>query len=154
MSVDTPVPAGTRFGTETVGDSQVPWNIILDANGNNAVIVLLAALNTIATGIATLDSGDASSANQATEIAALNALGTLLSGQAPADNFKAITPNDSTALTTVPKALFIGVAGNLTVKGGDGISALFPVQAGQILPIRARFVMATGTTATGIVAIS
>ncbi|WP_174286639.1 hypothetical protein [Sphingomonas bacterium] len=73
---------------------------------------------------------------------------------APADNFAGIATSDTVALATVPKALFIGGAGNLVVKGGDGVQATFAVVAGQIVPIRARFVMTTGTTATGIVAIS
>lgn len=77
-----------------------------------------------------------------------------LAASAPADNVIAITPNDATALVAVPKALFIGGSGNLTIKGANGVPALLIVQAGQIVPVRARFVMATGTTATGIVAIS
>jgi len=134
-----------------------PKNLLARADGTDLGEPLLADLVAIKAsvdalapyldGLEALLGPLATAAGQATLLAAVQA-------STPADNFKAITPNDSTALTTVPKALFIGVAGNLTVKGGDGQSALFPVQAGQILPIRARYVMATGTTATGIVAIS
>lgn len=73
---------------------------------------------------------------------------------ASGDNWVAVTPNDGADLAVIPKALYIGGAGNIVVNGADGNAATFAVTAGQILPIRARRVRATSTTATGIVAIS
>lgn len=69
----------------------------------------------------------------------------------PADRFAAIIPNDGADVAEMPRALFIGGGGNLVVQGRDGVSATFIVGAGQILPIRAARVMATGTTASDIV---
>lgn len=66
----------------------------------------------------------------------------------PADNIFAITPSDSTALTVVPKALFVTVAGNLAVRGTGATPVTIPVAVGQVIPIRARYVYATNTTAT------
>ena len=72
---------------------------------------------------------------------------------APARRWAAVTPHDSTNLTELPKALFIGGAGNLVAVGEDDATATFAVTAGQILPIRCKRVNSTSTTATGIVAL-
>lgn len=69
----------------------------------------------------------------------------------PADRFVAIAPAD-TALAVVPKALYVGGAGNLVVKGSDGVQVTFAVAANSYHPIRPRNIMAA-TTATGIVAL-
>ncbi len=65
---------------------------------------------------------------------------------APADDIFAITPADAD-LPTIPKALLCTVSGNLAVRGTTATTVTFPVVAGQIIPIRARRVMAA-TTAT------
>ena len=67
---------------------------------------------------------------------------------ASADRIVAITASDSTALNPVPKALVALTAGNVALKGTDAAAVTVPVVAGQLLPLRARYVMATGTTAT------
>lgn len=56
------------------------------------------------------------------------------------------------------RAVFVGVAGTLNVemrggKSSDGGTVSFDAYAGMILPIQATRVNATGTTATGIVAL-
>ncbi len=73
--------------------------------------------------------------------------------QAPATSAFAITPNNSTQLTSVTRAVYVGGAGNLTVlMDNDTSNVTFTgVPAGSILPIRVRLVAATGTTATSIV---
>lgn len=67
----------------------------------------------------------------------------------------AVTPSDSVDLPGGPcKGLYIGVAGNVTVNmdnGGAGI--LFTAAPVGVLPIVAKRVLATGTAATGIVAL-
>lgn len=71
----------------------------------------------------------------------------------PASYGAAVTPNDSTDLATVPRALFIGGAGNVVVHDAAGTSLTFTCPAGLMLAFRARRVLSTGTTATGIVAV-
>ena len=68
----------------------------------------------------------------------------------PARKFAPITPAD-TALAVIPKALYIGGAGNLVVYEADGTTAVtFVVQSGAVLPVRVSQVRAA-TTATGII---
>lgn len=72
---------------------------------------------------------------------------------APARNLAAVTPNDSTDLAWISKAIYVGVTGDLSVIAEDDTVAVTftAVPAGTVLPIRARRVMATGTTASSIV---
>ncbi|MBC7140701.1 MAG: hypothetical protein H5U18_00815 [Rhodobacteraceae bacterium] len=73
---------------------------------------------------------------------------------APARDAQAVTPNDATDLPVLPRALFVGQTGDVSARLAGGQSVLFQnVQAGSVLPIRARGVNATGTSATGIVAL-
>lgn len=67
----------------------------------------------------------------------------------------AVTPNDSTDLTTMARGLYIGGAGNVTLDtaGGETTVAFVGVPAGTTLPIRTARVRSTGTTATNIVAL-
>jgi len=67
----------------------------------------------------------------------------------------AVTPNDSTDLTDVAKALYVGGAGNISLIAADDSAAVTVtgVTAGSILPIRAKRVRATSTTATNILAL-
>lgn len=64
----------------------------------------------------------------------------------------AVTPNDSTDLAIVPRALWVGGAGNIVMvtAGGDSIT-LSGITAGTLLPVRAKRILATSTTATLIV---
>lgn len=60
-----------------------------------------------------------------------------------------ITPNDGVDLTIWPRALLIGVAGDLKVTTLRGTVITLPVPAGYN-PGRVKRVWSTGTTATGI----
>jgi hypothetical protein len=73
----------------------------------------------------------------------------------PAANAVAVTPSDSTELTYVSRALYVGVGGNLAVKLRDDSIAvvLVGVAEGSVLPLQVKQVMATDTTATNIVAL-
>lgn len=102
--------------------------------------------NTALVTIATNTAGLATSANQIAQTTALNAL-------AAPTKFAAITPSDDIALATIPRAIYVGGSGNLTVKGSDNVLATFSVTAGQILHISPTFVMATDTSAGGLVAL-
>jgi len=61
-----------------------------------------------------------------------------------------VVPSDINPLDPLPKALMATAAGNVVLRGADNAAdlAAFPVVAGQIVPIRALFVRATGTTAS------
>lgn len=63
-----------------------------------------------------------------------------------------VTPDDLTDLPITSRALYIGVAGDVTVTTAGGDTVTFANVAG-ILPMRIARVHQTGTTATGIVAI-
>lgn len=75
-------------------------------------------------------------------------------GTIPGEGAAAVTPNDSTDLTVIARALYIGGAGDVKIDAADGSTVTFSgVFAGSILPVRAARVYSTGTTATNIVAI-
>jgi hypothetical protein len=71
----------------------------------------------------------------------------------------AITPNDSTNLAEGTRAIWVGGAGNIKVTlvdddGNHGGFTLVAVPAGTLLPLAARRVYATGTTATQLIGLS
>jgi hypothetical protein len=74
---------------------------------------------------------------------------------APALGAAAVTPNDSTDLVVRPaRSLFIGGAGNVAVITAAGDTVTFNgLAAGSILPVQVTRVLATGTTATNIIAL-
>ena len=69
----------------------------------------------------------------------------------PATRHTAITPSDSVDLDPRPRALRINVGGNIAIRDREGTDITYAVIAGEILPFRGVRVLATGTTATGIV---
>ncbi|MEG3124801.1 spike base protein, RCAP_Rcc01079 family [Sphingomonas sp. GB1N7] len=73
---------------------------------------------------------------------------------APARRAAAITPNDTNIISTT-RAILIGGAGDLAVLFADDTASvvLKGLVAGSILPIRVQKVLATGTTATNLVAL-
>jgi outer membrane receptor protein involved in Fe transport len=81
--------------------------------------------------------------------------GTLDSVSSPATRGVAVAPHDAEPLADVPKALFVGTGGSLTLRGvgGSGDVVFRNVPAGSVLPFRALFVRATGTSAADIVAL-
>jgi hypothetical protein len=68
----------------------------------------------------------------------------------PPDNAFAITPSDSSELPYVTRGIYTGAGGSLVViLNGDSSSVTFAnLPAGVILPIRAKKVLATGTTSS------
>ncbi|MFT3975970.1 MAG: hypothetical protein QM688_02465 [Sphingomonas bacterium] len=75
---------------------------------------------------------------------------------APAAAPYAIVPSDAVPLPLVPKALYVGTAGNVVVRGvGAASDVTFRnIAAGQVIDVRASHVRATGTTAADIVALA
>lgn len=71
----------------------------------------------------------------------------------PARNAAAVTPNDSTDLASSCRALYVGTGGTVSVVMGGGQTVSFTAPDGSVLPIIASRVNATGTTASGIVAL-
>ena len=73
----------------------------------------------------------------------------------PAQHIEAITPADGTDLTFATRGIYVGTGGDLRVLTLGGDTVTFPdVPAGVILPIRCKRVLATSTTASGIVGLA
>ncbi len=71
----------------------------------------------------------------------------------PAIGNIAVTPSDSDDLVQTSRALYVGTGGTVVVRAHDGTEASYVgVPTGLILPVRAVRVLATGTTASDIVA--
>ena len=70
----------------------------------------------------------------------------------PPEHAAPIVPSDAAELGHLPRAVYVGGAGDLTVRmqGGETVT-LAAVPGGTFLPIRVRQVFAAGTSATGIV---
>ncbi len=68
----------------------------------------------------------------------------------------AVTPSDSAELPLLPKALYVGTAGHVALRGADATADVVfrNVPAGSIIDVRASFVRATGTTAADIVGLA
>lgn len=65
----------------------------------------------------------------------------------PATGHAQIVPSDSADIDPRPRALYCSAAGDVALS--DGVTTLtYTMTAGEVLPFRARRVMATGTTAT------
>jgi hypothetical protein len=72
--------------------------------------------------------------------------------ESPAGHAIAITPSDALALSAATRAIYVGGGGALRVAMVSGaVVTLAGVQAGQVYPLRLVQVLATGTTATGLV---
>lgn len=72
----------------------------------------------------------------------------------PAIGGAAVTPSDGADLPQVARALYVGQGGDLRLRlaSGDEVT-LAAVPGGALLPLRARRVLAAGTTAASIVAL-
>ena len=79
----------------------------------------------------------------------------------PATNCVAVTPSDTVAIAPPTdankqcKGLYVGGAGNVVVLAADDTATVtfIGVPAGTILPVRAKRVNSTSTTATSIIAL-
>ena len=82
---------------------------------------------------------------------------TLLDSPAlPARLAFAITPHATNEIDPLPKAIFVGTAGNIVARAvGGGADVTFKnLQAGQILDVRLLYIRATGTTAADLVGLA
>jgi hypothetical protein len=72
--------------------------------------------------------------------------------ESPAEGAFAITPSDSISLAIATRAVHVGSAGNLRAIMVTGEDVTFQgLMAGVVYPFRIDRVMATGTTAGGLV---
>lgn len=64
-----------------------------------------------------------------------------------------ITPHDVNELAVLPRAIYVGVSGDITCRSAMGtVDLVFKaVPAGSTLPFAARYIRATGTTATNMI---
>ena len=70
----------------------------------------------------------------------------------PPEEAAVIVPDDAADLACVTRAIYVGGGGDLRVRMQGGAEVTFPaVPAGAMLPLRLTRVLATGTTATGLV---
>ena len=75
---------------------------------------------------------------------------------ASAVKLRTITPHDTNELTLgMCRAVYVGTGGDLTVIVRDDTDAvpMTNIPSGSVVPIMARIVKSTGTTATGLVAL-
>ena len=72
----------------------------------------------------------------------------------PASHGFAVTPSDSTLLAETTRGIYVSSGGSIAALMLSGASVTFAdVPAGTTLPVRLTKIMATGTTAGGIVAL-
>lgn len=78
--------------------------------------------------------------------------GTLAGFGAPAANALTIAPHDTNELANYVRGIYVGGAGNVVVVTANGDEVTFVgVQAGSVLPVVAKQVKNTSTTATSMV---
>lgn len=74
--------------------------------------------------------------------------------ESPASRLTEVVPDDSTPLSFVTRAITVETSGHLQVVTSGGDTGRIFVAAGIPFPLRVKQVMATGTTATGIVGLA
>jgi len=80
-----------------------------------------------------------------------------ISPMTPSRKIYSVTPSDELIeLRPLPKALYIGVGGDITLIATDDVEAVLfqNIPDGFILSVRAQYIRATGTTASNIVALA
>ncbi|MCB2114965.1 MAG: hypothetical protein KDE00_01365 [Rhodobacteraceae bacterium] len=73
---------------------------------------------------------------------------------APARDAQTVTPHNTNDLPVLPRAIYVGQTGDVSARLAGGQSVVFAnVQGGTVLPVRAKGINQTGTTAGGLVAL-
>lgn len=65
-----------------------------------------------------------------------------------------ITPSDTVELPVVPKGIYVGAGGDVTLRGVNGTTDVTyrNLADGSYIAVHVRYVRATGTTATNLIA--
>lgn len=72
--------------------------------------------------------------------------------ESPPSNLIAVTPDDAADLPSASRGLNVAQGGMVRVTTVGGTTGTLMIEAGGVFPLRATRIWATGTTATGIVA--
>lgn len=66
----------------------------------------------------------------------------------------AVTPHDTIMLPLVPKGIYVGTGGNVTLRGVEGVADVTyrNLPDASYIAVRVAYVRATGTTATDLIA--
>ena len=68
----------------------------------------------------------------------------------PPEHAASILPDDAADLAQVTRALYVGGGGDVAVRIGGETAVFTGVPGGTLLPVRVSRVLASGTTASGI----
>lgn len=74
--------------------------------------------------------------------------------ESPASHLHTVIPSDTEDLPEASRGINVAVSGNVRITTVSGSTSIVHVAAGIAFPIRARRIWSTGTTASGIVAMS
>lgn len=76
------------------------------------------------------------------------------SATAPARNPYALLPHDTNELTVIPKGIYVGTGGDITLRGVDATADVTyrNLPDASYIAVRAAYVRATGTTAANLIA--
>ncbi|WP_375290406.1 hypothetical protein [Qipengyuania sp.] len=141
-NISTPAPADTviAFDEVIIGGDAVKVARTKQGFGGDGEYTEVAEENPLPVQM----TGVATAARQDANTAALVKLG-------GAKRFFPITPDGNTDLPTIPDAIYVTGAGDIVMKGSDGNNVTVKATANSILPFSPTRVLATGTTASGIV---
>ena len=141
-NISTPVPAATVIAFDEVTIDGITVKVARSklGFGSGGEYTEVAAENPFPVQMV----GVATAAKQDANTAALIKLG-------GAKRFFAIAPSDSSNLATIPDAIYVAAAGDIAMRGSDAGTVTIKATANSILPFSPTRVLATGTTATGIV---
>jgi hypothetical protein len=75
------------------------------------------------------------------------------SAEGPARNPFAIVPSDTAELPVIPKGIYVGSGGDVVLRGMTGSADVTyrNLADGSYIAVRARYVRATGTTASSLI---
>jgi len=156
LTTALPSDAATATGVAAVKasvDALAPYldglEALLGALGTEATLAALSGKLPVSTGPKAQSGSLSVVPATGTDLATNAAVTGALQSVAPADDVFTVVPSDTTDLPTIPKGLRAKTAGTLALRGASGSTVDYgTVTAGEMIYVRARRVMATGTTAT------